>query len=353
MRIVNLDALRGQRRQGTYESKVLYVVDGKQYEATKTIVNGEMQLFELDKPIGEMLTTAAVRKELIEKVVLDVELGREDVPLLYTPIYERKEDRNFPEVFDAKWAQYGVVVFMQHFELEEVKFGHLQAEEGPIARIITNAAGIEYTEDMVEYNKTFEMEELDRAFGEGHNALLNHMHLYPIISYNYHANNKTAAVYVDVEGKPLAGATGSHPVLSLRATLRKGIADASVKKRPGTVLLISNTRLEHIKEAMSSMHIRGTDFASLTGVDTIIGYDGWDIKVGKKDFTYGGVSATKAYLIRPKRGFKELIKHDLRIDANIGDLSRLVEAQIVGRSRRGVFAALAENVQEITLPAAE
>ena len=350
MKIVNLDALRGQRRQGNHETKVLYVVDGKQYEATKSIVNGEMQLFELGKPIGEMLTTAAVRKELIEKVVLDVELGREDVPLLYTDIYERREDRNFPEIFDAKWAQYGVVVFMEHSELEEVKFGHLQAEQGPVARIITNAAGIEYTEDMVEYNKTFEMEELDRAFGEGHNALLNHMHLYPIFSYSYHADNKTAVVYVDAEGKVLANGTGAHPVLSMRATLRAGISAAAVKKRPGTILLCSNARLEHIKEAMAAMYVRGTDYASVTGISTIVAYDGWDIKVGKKSFNYAGVPSDKAYLIRPKRGFKELVKHDLRIDANIGDLSRLVEAQIVGRSRRGVFAALAENVQEITLP---
>jgi len=62
------------------------------------------------------------------------------------------------------------------------------------------------------------------------------------------------------------------------------------------------------------------------------------------------VAADKAYLIRPKRGFKELIKYDLMVDAAGADLSRLIENQVVGRAYRGVFAAIPENVQEITLP---
>lgn len=349
--IVSLETARAAKRNGSFENKVLYRLNGKTYDITKKVVNGEMQIFDLGKPIGEMLVTDSTRKELLEKVVLDVELGRETVPLLYTPIYERREDRNFPEVFDAKWAQHGVVVFVEHIEGEEVKFGHLQAEQGPIARITTYAAGIEYTEDMVEYNRTFDMEEIDRSFGEAHNALLNHIHLSPIFNYNYKSENKTAAVYVTAEGKPTAKATGdAHPALSLRETLKAGLANARTAKRPGNVLLISGARLDHINDAIGKLHVRGTDHDAVTGIDTIIAYDGWSITVGKKDYTYAGVPENKAYLIRPKRGFKELVKHDLLIDANIGDLSRLVEAQIVGRSRRGVYAALTENVQEITLP---
>jgi len=350
-KVVSLETARAAKRSGTYESKVYYRLNGKLYEVTKKVVNGEMQVFDLAKPIGEMLVTDATRKELLEKVVLDVELGREGVPVLYTPIYERRQDPNFPEVFDAKWAQRGVVIFMEHIEGEEVRFGHLEAEKGPIARIITYATGIEYTEDMQEYNRTFDMEEINRAFGEAYNALLNHIHLYPIINYSYGTNNKTSAVYVTVEGKPTTSEQDdAHPVLSLRETLKKGLADARKAKRPGNVLLISGDRLDHINEASGALHVRGTDYPSLTGIDTIIAYDGWTTKVGKKEYTYAGVNENKAYLIRPKRGFKELVKHELRVDANIGDLSRLVEAQIVGRARRGVFAALAENVQEITLP---
>lgn len=347
-KVVSLETARAAKRSGTYESKVYYRLNGKLYEVTKKVVNGEMQVFDLAKPIGEMLVTDATRKELLEKVVLDVELGREGVPVLYTPIYERRQDPNFPEVFDAKWAQRGVVVFAEHIEGQEVRFGHLQAEQGPIARIVTYAAGIEYTEDMVEYNRTFDMEEINRAFGEAYNALLNHLHLGPIITYSYANANKTAPVLVDVEGNPAT--SGYHKLLSLRETLKQGLADARKEKRPGTILLVAGERLEHVQEALGSFYVRGTDYPPLSGIEQIVAYDGWEAEVGKKKVTYNGVANDKAYLIRPKRGFKELIKHDLRIDATMPDLSRLIEAQIVGRARRGVFAALPENVQEITLP---
>lgn len=349
--VISIDELRMQRRQGTFEYDVPFVLDGRQLTVRKRLVNGEMDVIGFcDKPIGEMLTTAAGRQEMVEKVVLDVELGRETVPTLYTPIYERIEDRNFPEVFDAKWAMHGIIVFLEHMEGEEVRFGHLEAEKGPVARIITYAAGFEYTEDMVEYKKGFEMEMLDRAFGEAYNALLNHIHLYPIISFTYGANNKTAAEYVDVEGQPKTSSTGAHPVLSLRQTLKKAVADTRVAKRAGNILLTSSARVDHIKEAMGGLSVRGTDYPSLTGIDTVIAYDGWETKVGKKTVSYAGVNEDKAYLIRPKRGFKELVKHDLLVDANMGDASRLVEAQVIGRARRGVYAAVAENVQEVTLP---
>lgn len=350
VKVVSLESLREERRKLTMEQAVQYVLDKQTHTVPKRIVSGEMELLDLSRPIGEMITTAAGRKELLEKVVLDVELGREHVPTLYGPIYDRIEDPNFPEVFDAKWASHGVVFFAEHIEGEEVKFGHLQAEEGPIARIKTYAAGIQYTEDAVEYNRVWEMEMEDRAFGEAYNALLNHLHLYPFIGYSYKPANKTAAQYVDPEGKPLSNNNGAHPLLSMRETLRKAIADAKAAKRPGTVLLVSGTRVDHVREALAKVHVRGTDFESVSGIDAIVEYDGWSIKIGKKDHSYPGVPENRAYLIRPKRGFKELVKHDLRIDANDGDLSRLIETQIVGRARRGVFAALDENVQEITLP---
>src|SRR5690606_34762710 len=148
-----------------------FLLDGKEHEVEFRSVNGEMQAFDFTQRVGEMITTGAGRRELLEKVVLDVEIGREEVPVLYKPIYDPLSDPNFPEVFDAKWAQYGVVAFVEHTEGEEVQFGHLQAEQGPIARIITRAAGFEYTKDMIVYNETFNMELLNRAFGEGHNAL--------------------------------------------------------------------------------------------------------------------------------------------------------------------------------------
>lgn len=356
MKIISIEAERARKRQGTFEAQVPYQigsrkgVGGKLKHVLKKVVNGEFQTYDLSKPIGEMIATSAGAEELLQKVVLDVELGREQVPILYTPIYERLEDRNFPQVFDAKWIQYGVVVFLEHMEGEEIKFGHIEAMEGPIARIVTYAAGFEYTEDMEEYHATFEMELLNRAFGEGYNALLNELHFAPIRDYSYTSANQTDAVYLDVEGNLKDNATGAHPLLSLRETLKQGIADARVAKRQGTILLIAGQNEVPIQEALGSLHVRGTDFPAIGGIENIISYDGWSVKVGKRDYEYDGIDSDKAYLIRPRRGFKELVKHDLRVDADVADLSRLIMNQIVGRARRGVFSAVEQNVQEISLP---
>ncbi len=342
MKIVSIDTLRDERRRGTFESQVPFVFNGQEYFVAKKIVNGEMETFELARPIGEMLTSGSVEqfKELLQKTVLDVELGREQVPILYTPIYDRMEDANMPKLIDAKWALYGVVVFTEHIEGEEVKFGRLQAEAGPVARLMTYTAGFEYTKEMKDFNDSFSVEVLNRSMGEAYNALLNHIHFYPIINFNYPAANKTA----------FQGSAEDDLWVRYYKTLNKALSDARAKKRPGTILLASSLDKDNIEMALKGGYqINGTTYPAVSGIESVIYYDGWSVKVGKKTYDYAGVSQGKAYLVRPKRGFKELIKQDLRIEASGGDLSRLVESQVVGYAYRGAYAAVEENVQEISL----
>ncbi|WP_060210319.1 hypothetical protein [Sporosarcina koreensis] len=349
MRTHSIESLKEQRRKGTIETEVPFIFNGKQETVPKKIVNGEMEIIDIDKPFGEMMTSETSRKELVQKVVLDVELGREEVPVLYKPIYETLTDPNFPKEFEAKWAQRGTVIFFEHLEGEEVKFGSLQAESGPIARLKGYAAGFEYTKEMEIFNQMFNFEMLNKAFGEAHNALLNHLHLGPIIQYGYKAANKTAPVYVKPDGNTGTQAD-AHYMLSLRGTLRKALKDTRTAKRPGTILLANSADKEDIQEALGSMTLQATPYGATAGITDIIYYDGWETDVARKSYAYEGVPQGKAYLIRPKRGFKELVKQGLQINSTIGDLSRLVQAQIVGDFWRGVFAAVEENVQEITLP---
>lgn len=342
MKIYSQEVLKEARRQGTYTERVPFVLDGKLFEVEKKIVNGEMETLELSRPVGEMLTSGSVEqfKDLLRKVVLDVELGREQVQLLYQPIYEKIQDANLPKVLDAKWALTGTVIFTEHIEGEEVKFGRLQAEQGPTARILTYAAGFEYTKEMKDFNETFSVEILNRGIGEAYNALLNHIHLYPILSFTYPSGNKTT----------YQGAAGDPTWVGVYKTLNKAIADTAKAKRPGTVLLASTANQADIEMAIRGGHqIEGTVYPAISGIQSVIYYDGWEVTVGKKSYSYNGVTAGKAYLIRPKRGFKELLKQDLRVEATSGDLSRLVESQIVGYAYRGVYAAITENVQEISL----
>lgn len=340
-KVISFEGEKAKRRQGTIESRVPFVLDGQRFEAIKKIVNGEMSIPRWSKPVGEMLSLGSVEsfKELLGKVSLDVELGREKVPLLYKEIYDFISDENLPEILDAKWAMSGTVIFMEHAEGQEIKFGSLRAEQGPTARIVTYSAGFEYTKQMIDFNRTFEIDILNRGMGEGYNALLNHIHLSPIVSFSYKPANKTA----------FQGKEGEERWVSIWRTLDAARSAAGTAKRQGSILLANSADQTAIETALKGFTYNGTTYAAISGITTVIYYDGYSVTVGKKEHSYPGVAPGKAYLIRPKRGFKELLKRDLQIETTQGDLSRLVQAQMVGYAYRGVYAAIEENVQEIAL----
>lgn len=347
MKIISIDTLKAERRKQTVEEQIPFVAPGGEIKTvTKKIVNGEMEVMQLTRPIGEMITTPDGLYNVIQKTVIDLELGREAVPLLYGPIYRRAEDANFTEFVDVRPFVSAQVVFLEHLELGEVKFGTKKIGAKDTVPIITYAAGFQVTEDMVEYDKTWEIEEANRALGEAYNALLNHIHLYPIINYNYPAKNKTAA-----------DTTGTTYLERLRNTIKNGLKHASQDKNTDTgaprrpsVLLAALVHQWDIEQVLQRMVIGGTEYPPVSGINTLIFYDGWSITVGEKTYTYPGVDPGKAYLIEPYKYFRELVKHELRVDAGNADISRLVEQQIVGRARRGVICSPVNAVEEISLP---
>ena len=328
----------------------------KEKEVKVDIVNGEIVNYQFDRPVGEMITSSDTAEGFLAKITLDLEMGFADIPLLYKPIYETITNRGFPEVLEAKWLQYGKVVFLQHVEGKEVKFGVLESEEGNVAYIRTYSAGFEYTEDLVEYNNQWSMQLLNTAMGRAYNALLNHIHFSPILEYSYTSANQTPAsdffdspAYADVD------AYTKH-VLNVRQTLLDAkkatlVKNSYGKNRAGSnIVVCSSTDEQYIVEALNGFTVRGTVYAPLTGITQIIVYDGWTESIKGETTSYAGVTAGKCYLVRPKTYMKELIKHGLIVDSANSDLSRLIEEQIVARSRIGVYAGIEDSVEEVTLP---
>jgi hypothetical protein len=127
-------------------------------------------------------------------VRIDVAFGLAEIPLLYGPIYERVNGPFPGGVFqiDENTLQ-ADVLFLQKFEGGEVEFGTLRKGAPSLGSIQTYAAGFEWTEDMVEFDRTWDIELHNRAFGRSYNALLNHLHLSPIIGFSYAGGNSTAA----------------------------------------------------------------------------------------------------------------------------------------------------------------
>lgn len=349
--VISNDALLKERRQRSeIVEAVPYEINGEMHTVDKVIKHGAMERMELDPDttIGELLTTPASLDTLVQKTTLDIEQGRERTQLLYQPIYRRRENRGFTKNIEVGQTSGAArAVFLEHIEGEEVKFGTRVFGAKDTVPIITYASGFQWTEDLEEYDETWTADEYNEAIGEAWNALLNHIHLYPIIAYAYAAKNQTAAV------------GGTDPInVRDRATIKNALENSAIDKNPDTgrvrnptIVLAASSNRFRIQEALQRMQIGGTIYEAIgQQLNTIILYDGWSVTVGAKTYTYAGVPSTKIYLIDPQVYFHELVKHDLLVDAADGDLSRLIKNQIVARGRRGVYAAPANAVEEVTLP---
>lgn len=298
---------------------------------------------ELRQPISEMITTSQGSMDLLEKVRIDVDFGLAEVPLLYNPVYE-----TVPGPFPGGVVQInentlqGNVVFLEKFEAGEIVFGTIQKGVPATAPITTYAAGFEWTEDMIEFDRTWDITLNNRAFGRSYNYLLNHIHLSPIIAFGYGGGNLTAA--------NATGATQQEKTLLTFQAAYKTAVQAAPQRTPSVVLANEADRFQ-IEDALLTpvLDANGRPLARVP-VDTIIYYNGATVTNGVKSYVYPGVTAGTCFFIFPKQRAKELVHHDLRIDIGPQDISRLIEGQQVGRTRRGVYLDPANMVQKLTLP---
>ena len=306
-------------------------------------VLNDMDYITLKKSVKEMITTAQGQIDLLEKVRVDVDFGLAEIPLLYGPVYD-----TIPGPFPGgvvqinEYTLQGNVVFFQKYEGGEVQYGTLAKGVPSSVAINTYAAGFEWTEDMLEFDQTWNITLNNRAFGRAYNALLNHLHLSVITAYSYGGGNSTAASAVGT------GIT-EHTLNTFKAAYQHAVQ--AVPQRTPTVILANEADRFQVEDALL-MPVRDAQGNALSRVpvDTIIYYNGETIANGAYSVTYPGVTAGTCYFIYPKQRFKELVHHDLRIDVGPPDISRLVEGQQVGRARRGMFADLANSVEKITLP---
>lgn len=301
---------------------------------------------ELKTSASEMITTSQGAMDLLEKVRIDIDTGLADVPVLYQPLYERLNGP-FPGgavqiggdvLFDAN------IIFQQKFEAGEIVFGTLSKAGAPtFVPIATYAAGFEWTEDMLEYDRSYEIGMNARAFGRSYNYLLNHIHLSPIIAYSYAGGNSTAADATASEG------ITQHTLRTFQTAYRKGAL--AVPQRIPTWILGNEADRFQIEDALLTPVIdaAGNPLRRVP-VEGIIYYNGATVTNGVVSQLYPGVTAGTCYFIAPRLRMRELVHHDLRVDIGPADISRLVEGQQVARVRRGLYLDIANSVEKITLP---
>jgi hypothetical protein len=250
---------------------------------------------EQGRPIGEFLSTADISKQFFTRQEYEVEAGRQEVPLLYTGIYDVMTDANLPKTVEINTLGPVGVVFEDIKEGGEVQFASINATDKSISMVHTGV-GLEYTEDMFIYNQTWLFPGLERDFGAAWNAKQNHVHLNPILTASY--TNSTT------DGTSL---TSFHVVDDLAIkylrTLEQAIADSvndQDNPRFGPYVLVTSTidamiaarALLRVPQQGISQQVPQAALGDAIGViDQVVAYNGWAGSRGKKAVSYTGVSA--------------------------------------------------------------
>lgn len=292
----------------------------------------------------EFQVTGGFREEFLKRLEYETFAGRDMEPEVWQPIYSVEVSADLPKVLELYTLGPGGVVFEEVKEGGEVKFASLTESTKTVTQK-HYAFGFQYTKDMVIYNRVFDMALLERQGGVAFNALRNHIHLNPILTYSYTSANQTAASSV-----------GSTLLEKMMSTLEDAIETSKVAERRGPyILLIAGG--DSMKVA-NMLQIRvqdgaGNPRAGAGQIQTVIEYDGWSGTRGKKTTTYAGVTTGKAYLISTQykeQDFVSKIKQDLQMIQGNPDVSRFLMDENIWDTYFGMYSAPANAVEEITWP---
>lgn len=299
------------------------------------------------RQVYEFIGTDTFSAEWNERRRFEVDAGRDMEPILYTPIYSIVNDANLPKNVDVLRMGPGGVVLTEIQEGGEVKFASITSSEYTVP-IVHYGAGLEYSDDLVTYNQTWQVPIVERQLGIAYNALLNHIHLDPIISFSYTAANQTAA--------NTGGATTQEDfLLTIEDAITNSKADTANPRRGPYVLLVSSANEIMVRKALMQVPQEGVslqDGMTMDQIRAVIAYDGWTGTRGALATTYSGVSSGTAYLIDTANNmtdFQSFVKQGLEEYGRQEDVSRFL-LQIVWDTRFGVFANPEASVEEITWP---
>jgi hypothetical protein len=308
------------------------------------------QLKVKDSPSGaiyEFMGSDDFGPEWRNRVSFEVEEGRSRVPLLYESLYDIIVSADLPETQEIKNFGPGGFIFEEVVEGGEAKFGHITSSAAAVSQK-QFAVGVEYTKKLIMFNQLWQLARIERYVGEAHNALLNHLHLYPIINQTYAAANQTAAV--------TSGASTTEDwFLTIESAIVNSQADTTNPRMGPYALLAHPAQSFMLQRAMNRVPQEGfqLDSSAAEFINQIIGYVGWTGTRGKKTVTYPGVTLGKGYLVNlayKSEDFISLVKQPLESAQGNADVSRFILEQTVWDVWLGIFANPLRAVEEITFP---
>lgn len=307
----------------------------------RTVEEGE------NRTVAEFIGGGSFSRDFVTRQQYEVDTGREEVPLLYQNIYTVTQNDALPEFVNIDVMGPAAVIFEEIKEGSEVKFVTV-GQSTKALQIKGWGAAIEYSKKLFLFNQVWNLSIAERGFGKAHNALLNHLHFYPILSFAYTSANQTAASAV--------GATLAEKYLStLEDAINNATLDTANPRTGPYDLLIAQSDLFKIEHALKQRLQDGIDIQSsaIMQIRNVIVYKGWTGARGKKAVTYAGVTAGKSYLINvptEDQDFQSWVRQDLQSQRGDGDISRFIVEQVVYDTWLGIYSNVEGSVEEITWP---
>lgn len=313
------------------------------FGARKEVFTREALARTISLPEGEMMSQEDVHT-FAKQSVLDVSLGMAEHPALYSFIYEEIKNADFPRTIKVMEligmrAAFGVTNDGESVPMADFKFGKLDTVE-----FKTFAAGYSISRGWVNFNEFWKLPQASKALGIAHNAILDHLHLSPIITHSYTGDAVTNKV-----------TTGSTDLENVWLTLRQGLKDALKRTNAGgyrirpTIALCNSATAMDVEAAIKGLLQKGTQLGQLAQIQSVLSYDGWTGEVGGIKYEFKAPADNEVYLIVPKQSFKALVKEDLTHLEQRGNILTLSELDVVETFTRCAVAGVADAVHKVKL----
>ena len=297
--------------------------------------------------VAEFIQAEDFGSEWYSRQRYEVFAGREREPLLYQELFSGVEDANLPKVIPVYELGPAGVIFQQVLPGGEVKFITLTESDHTVT-INVFATGLQYDRDLFLYNQTWNLSLIERRVGTAYNALLNHIHLYPIIAYTYGASNQTAA---STEGSSLV----EKFLRTIELAITNAEEDGSNPRYGPYDLMIAPAQRWIVERALMGVPQQGFTLQSKARdmIRNVIVYGNTTVTRGKKSVTYTGVSSGTGYLCsiaNKDADFQSWVKIPLDTSMGNPDVSRRIEMQTVWETHLASYVNPLRAVEEITWP---